>query len=950
MKTDVMAFLLPVANRPGRSGRVQRARRAGDRSSPDSGDQQSIGAGYPDRVPGGDGEMPAGEGRAAGAAGAAGAARQRLIDRHDLVATLDRAVGKQVTIISAPAGSGKTSLLHTWAERPGQDRRIAFMSVRPGQHDAQLFWLALLGAVRAATGGAESPPAAPGFDGRAMVDKVRSELAASGAPFVLIIDDLHELSSAEAADQLTALLTSLPPGVHAVVATRRDLPLRLHQLRLAGELAEIRAAQLRFTEDETREFLAAAGIALPDPVVAVLHHRTEGWAAGLRLAVLSLAGHPDPERFVAEFSGSDRTVAEYLLAEMLDRQPPEVQRLLLRTSLLDRVNGELADLLTGATGSERILLDLEDANAFVVSLDPARTWFRYHHMFSGLLRLELRRTLPGDIPELHRLAAWWFAEHAETAEAIRHLQAAGDWTEAARLLTDHALSLTLDGQAGTVAALLRSFPARNWEESTGLALVYAIADLDQSRLDQADAHLDVARAYAATTPPGRQYRLRLAIASLDLLSARLRGSFDGVFEQVAALPSPDAGRSNADVALGSDLRAVALLNLGVTEAWSLRLADSERHLLEGAALARDIGRPYLEVACLAHLGFAATGHSFALARRHCEHAIAQAARHGWDAEPVIAPAQATLAGLLIWTGEFDQGEQWLDRARRATQAGGEPGIRLLVHLISAILPAARGRHREALAEFAAAGQVQAHMAGEHALTSRVIAWTIATQAHLGQVEQARAALASLDDRLAAAGEIRNAAAVVRLAEQDPAGARRELRAVVDGSARVDPYLTLVEAHLLDALACRDLGDERAARAAVERALNLAEPDRLILPFAMTGAWELLTALPPQGTSHAALVTDILDAVRGGGPGGAPGRAPRRAAAAEPAEELSPSELRVLRYLPTNLTRPEIAGELSVSLNTVNTHIRRIYAKLGATDRSSAVQRGRELRLLSSGRP
>jgi LuxR family maltose regulon positive regulatory protein len=880
-------------------------------------------------------DMPAAAGRAAGTA------RQGLIGRHDLVATLDRAVGKQVTIVSAPAGSGKTSLLHAWADQRGRGRRIAFLSVKPGEHDTQLFWLALLGAVRAATGGAESPPAMPGFSAQAMADKILAELAASGGPVILIIDDLHELSSAEAAEQLTALLTSLPPDVHAVVATRRDLPLRLHQLRLAGELAEIRAAQLRFSENETRELLAAAGIALPDSLVTMLHQRTEGWAAGLRLAVLSLAGHPHPERFVAEFSGSDRTVAEYLMAEMLDRQPPEVQRLLLRTSLLDRVNGELADLLTGATGSERILLDLEDANAFVVSLDPGRAWFRYHHMISGLLRLELRRTLPGDIPELHRLAAQWLAEHAQPAEAIRHWQAAGDWTEAARLLTDHALSLTLDGQAGTVAALLRSFPAQTGEDFPELALVFAISDLDQLRLGQADAHLDVARAHAVTTPPGRQYRLRMAIASLDLLSARLRGHFDGVFEQVSALPSVTDDQSNADVALGSDLRALALLNLGVTEAWSLRLADSERYLLEGAALAREIGRPYLEVACLAHLGFAATTHSFPLARRRCEDAIAQAARHGWEAEPVIAPAQVTLAGILIWTGEFDHGEQWLDRARRAIQAGGEPGIRLLAHLISATLRAARGRHHEALAEFAAAGQIQALMAGEHALTSRVAEWTIATEARLGKVQRARAALAALDDRLAATGEIRNAVAVVALAEQDPAGARRELRAVLDGSAAVNPHLTLVEAQLLDALACRDLGDERTARAGVERALHLAEPNRLILPFAMTGAWELLTALPPQGTSHAALVADILDAVHGGGPGSA--------AAPRPAEELSPSELRVLRYLPTNLTRPEIAGELSVSLNTVNTHIRRIYAKLGATDRSSAVQRGRELRLLSSGR-
>ena len=503
------------------------------------------------------------------------------------------------------------------------------------------------------------------------------------------------------------------------MATRRDLPLRLHKLRLAGELAEIRAAQLRFTEHETSRVLAAAGISLPEHMAAMLHQRTEGWAAGLRLAVLSLAGHPDPERFVAEFSGSDRTVAEYLMAEMLDRQPPEVQRLLLRTSVLDRVNGELADLLTGASGSERILLDLEDANAFVVSLDPGRTWFRYHRMFRGLLRLELRRTMPADIAGLHQLAARWLAARGQAADAIGHLQAAGDWDEAARMLTDHALSLTLDGQAGTVAALLRSFPARAGADSPDLSLVRAIADQYQLRLDEADAHLREVRAYAATAPPARRDRLQLAIVSVDLLTARLRGHFDSIFEQAGALLRPGDGRTSADGALRSDLKAVALLNLGVTEAWSLQLADSEQHLAEGAALAGRIGRPYLEVACLAHLGFASTSRSFATARQRCEEAIAVAARHGWEAEAVIAPALAALANTLIWTGQFDLAEHWLDRARRATQADGEPGIRLLVCLTSAILQAARGHGHRALEEFAAARQMQALMVGEHGLTTRV---------------------------------------------------------------------------------------------------------------------------------------------------------------------------------------------------------------------------------------
>jgi LuxR family transcriptional regulator, maltose regulon positive regulatory protein len=675
----------------------------------------------------------------------------------------------------------------------------------------------------------------------------------------------------------------------------------------------------------------------------VLHQRTEGWAAGLRLAVLSLAGHPDPEGFVAQFSGSDRTVAEYLMAEMLERQPPDVQGLLLRTSVLDRVNGEIADLLTGATGSERILLDLEDANAFVVSLDPGRTWFRYHRMFGGLLRLELRRTMPAEIAGLHERAARWLAARGETADAIGHLQAAGDWDEAARMLTEHALSLTLDGQAGTVAALLHSFPARTGEDSPDLTLVRAIADQYQLRLDKTDAHLREVRAYAATTPPARRHRLHMAIASVDLLSARLRGNFDSIFEQAGALLCPGDGQTSADAAQSSDLKAIALLNLGVTEAWSLQLADSERHLVEGAALAHRIGRPYLEVACLAHLGFASTSHSFAVARQRCEEAITVATRHGWDADAVTAPALAALANALIWTGQFDLAGHWLERARRATQADGEPGIRLLVCLASAMLLAARGDGHRALDEFAAARQMQALMVGEHGLTTRVIAWTIATQARLGRAGQAQAALAAVSGRQASTGEIRNAAAVILLAEQDPAAARRELSVVRCGDVPVLSYLTQIEAHLLDALACRDLGDERGCQEAAEQALNLAEPDRLILPFAMTGAWQLLETMPRHGTSHAALVTDILDAV------GGPDRGGLNPRAILPVEKLSRSELRVLRYLPTNLTRRQIAAELSVSLNTVDTHVRRIYAKLGAADRTAAVERARELRLLSVGR-
>jgi LuxR family transcriptional regulator, maltose regulon positive regulatory protein len=871
-------------------------------------------------------------------------AAPRLVDRGDLVAALDRAAAGKVTVISAPAGSGKTSLLRAWAGGPGRPRRLAVLQVRRDEQDAQQFWLALLDAIRhasATAGRAEPSAATPDFNAAAMAGRVLAELAEARGDVTLVIDDLHELNSPDALAELARLLTSLPPRVHAIVTTRHDVRLGLHQLRLAGELAEIRAADLRFSEDETRELLEASGVMLSAAGVALLYQRTEGWAAGLRLAAISLAGHPDPERFVAEFSGSERTVAEYLLAEMLDRQRPDVQDLLLRTSLLDRVNGELADLLTGRPGSERILLELEDANAFVESLDPERTWFRYHHLLADFLRLELRRQLPEQVPVLHRRAAGWFAQHGQVAEAVRHTQAAGDWADAARLLADQSFSLMLDGQAQTMQALVRAFPPG--EDHPELALVRATVDLAHGRLDDAAAHLAVAEGYAGTAPLDRRGRLGVAVASLQLSLARRRGDLAGVIEQVRFLASPVTGQSDGDIALGSDLRAVALMNLGTAEAWALGLPDAERHLREGAVLAREIGRPYLEVGCLAQLGFASLGlHSVAAIQARCREAIALAERYGWGTEPVIAPALIMLAGMMVWTGEFDEGERWLRRAERALQTDTGPDLRLHVHMASGLLHAGRGRHHEAFAEFDAAEQLRSQMEGSHARASRMTGWLLAAQARAGMTGQARAALAALDDQRAGSGEIRNARAVICLADGDPAGALAAVAGVLDGTA---PVLgsTVQEAYLLAGLAHRELGDQRAASQAAEQALALAEADRLVLPFAMTGSAPLLQGLPRHQTAHAALLADILDVLHGASP------AASQQSSAPPGEELSPGELRVLRYLPTNLSRPEIAGQLSVSPNTVNAHIRSIYAKLGVSDRSAAVRRARELRLLAAGR-
>jgi LuxR family transcriptional regulator, maltose regulon positive regulatory protein len=332
-------------------------------------------------------------------------ARAAVVSRPALWDRLAEAA--RVTVVSAPPGSGKTVLLRSWISGAALADRVAWVPVGRNGHDPQRFWLSVLEALRSTSSGSAlvgELSAAPDLDGWAILERLLEDLAPLRERLWLVIDDLHELSSAEARRQLELLMMRAVPELRFVLVTRHDVHLGLHRLRLEGELTEIRADDLRFSATEARELLTAAGVRLPGPALSLLVDRTEGWVAGLRLAALSLAGHPDPDRFAAEFSGTERTVAEYLLAEVLQRQTEHVRLLLLRTSVLERVSGELADLLTGGSGGEGVLQDLEEANAFTVALDTGRSWFRYHKLFAGLLQLELRRTEPDEVTALHGAA------------------------------------------------------------------------------------------------------------------------------------------------------------------------------------------------------------------------------------------------------------------------------------------------------------------------------------------------------------------------------------------------------------------------------------------------------------------------------------------------------------------------------------------------------------------
>ena len=731
-----------------------------------------------------------------GDAGAPAAVSGGVVRRPGLFQRLDGAA--RVVEVSAPAGSGKTVLLRSWVGESGLADRAGWVPVRRGEGDPRWFWISVADALRGTVPGSalvRPVTAAPDLDGWAIVEWLLKDLAALEDRIWLVIDDMHELRSADAHRQLELLVMRAPRELRFVLATRHDLGLGLHRLRLEGELTEIRAADLRFSLEEARALLDAAGAGLSEAGLAALQERTEGWAAGLRLAALSLAGHPDPEGFVAGFSGSERTVAEYLLAEVLRRQPRQVRRLLLRTSILERVNGELADLLTVRSGGERILRDLEQANAFVVAVE--------------LMAL------------------------AETADAV---------------------------------------------------------------------------------------------------------------------PQD----------LAEDVRAWALVNLGTAELSLQRFDDAERHLEQGIAMARRTRRPFTEVSGLANSARIPAYGSMSLAVERANQAIELARQHGWAEHPVLSPAYTVLAMVMILRGELEEGERWLRRAERMLRAEAEPATALLFHHLRGALELARGHYADALAAFGAAGRQAEFLVSPHPLTTQMRSLMVHTLLRAGETEAAEQALAEMDEQQRETGEMSTAVAALRLAQHDPRAALAVLAPILDGSAAaITP--ARVGAYLLEALAREAAGDPAAADNAVERALDLAERDGLILSFLIDRAPDLLERHSRRRTAHAALAAKILALLD---PGSSAGTGPPRQApiemasprsgktwgdglSAEPLlEPVSEMEMRVLRFLPTNLRATEIAGELYLSVHTVKTHIRHLYAKLGVHTRGEAVQRARALGLLA----
>ena len=460
-------------------------------------------------------------------------------------------------------------------------------------------------------------------------------------------------------------------------------------------------------------------------------------------------------------------------------------------------------------------------------------------------------------------------------------------------------------------------------------------------LEEAERYLALSTRALESVPADRRGRAQVVLAVVRMRLARQRGDLPAVTEEAQRLLAPAMTAESGQPGVGEDLRALALINLGTAELWTSRFDEANRHLEDGIALARRIGRPYLEVTGLAYEAQLMSWRSFPLGAQRSLQAIELARQHGWADEPVAGVAYLALGVAMVTQGRIEEAERALDRAERTVRTEVEPAAGMRLHAGRGMLEFVSGRHDAALSAFRAAERLAKSLVTPHTLAPRLRSHLLQTLVRTGETRRVEQALADMDGPERERGEIRIAEASLRLAQDDPKAATAVLAPVIDGSAPLqNAHLWEVQAFLLQAIACDALGDAGAARRALERALDLAEPEGLLFPFLFDPAPELLDRHRRHGTAHAGLIAEILNVLAGSKPGSQPAGPPRLR------EPLSHAEARVLRYLPTKLSAPEIADELYLSVNTVKTHMRHLYDKLGAHRRHEAVEQARALGLLA----
>jgi LuxR family maltose regulon positive regulatory protein len=630
-------------------------------------------------------------------------------------------------------------------------------------------------------------------------------------------------------------------------------------------------------------------------------------------------------------------VADFLLEEVLGRLPQEDQAFLLHTSVVERLSGELADALTGRADGTQTLARLERANAFVVALDEDRSWYRYHQLLAELLRSRLQANAPRLMPELHRRAAGWYQDHGLSVEATRHALAGGHWPRAAELLARIWQNFILDGEMAMLGQLVDQFPAEVVEADAELVTVRAARRLGAGDWDGADSDLQLAAQGGAGLPRRRRARFGMTSATVRLCRARLRGDLEAAVLAAQQL-LPANGGAVEELVAADDMRALALLNLGIAECWTGAVAAGTGHLRDGLAAARRAGRDGLVVGFLAHLAAATAGRRLREGVRLAREALQLAERRGWSRHPLAACAYLVLGGAHFEWGDLAAAERYLDLAMACRP---EPAISLTIGLTQAVMAHAKGDAAAGLAILWGAQQELRRLNGPYVMTASLREWEARLLAATGRIEQARALLSSLDEAPPSSAATLAVRAELQLAEGDAAGAVATLAPCLDGSAPSLVAYQRLEVLLLDAVARQRLGDLNEAATLVERALQVAEPEGYRQVFWNLGeeVQALLLRQQDRGSAHPQLLTELLDRPD---VSAAPSALPPPVALVAP---LTDRERVVLGFLDSDLSTRQIADALYVSVNTVRSQVRSIYRKLDASHRGDAVRRARHLKLL-----
>jgi LuxR family maltose regulon positive regulatory protein len=925
--------------------------------------------------------------------------RRGLVPRPRLSERLDRGIASKLTLVSAPAGFGKTTLLTEWlaqgaagpageqqargaagpggeqlaqgaagpggeelAEGAAGERLVAWLSLDRADNDPASFWTYVIAALRTAVAGiGESAlsllQASAPAPTETMLTVLLNELGAIAADIVLVLDDYHVIDAREVQDGMAFLLDHLPAGLHVVIASRADPVLPLARLRARGELVETRAAELRFTPDEAAAYLnEIMGLRLTPQDVAALEGRTEGWIAALQLAALSMQGRADVAGFIAGFAGDDRYIVDYLAEEVLQRRPDRVQAFLLQTSILDRLSGPLCDAVTGQGGGKAMLEALDRENLFLVPLDDRRQWYRYHHLFADVLQARLLDEQPGQVPDRHRRASAWYQENGEPSAAIGHALAAGDFQRAADLVELETPAMSKTRQEATVHGWLKLIPDEVISVRPVLSVAFAwvllsIGEFEgvEDRLRDAERWLGVTADCGAGSafPPTRmvvanEQEYRSLPGTIELYRSALalaRGEPLGTISHARRALDLSSEEDHRWRAAASGLMGLAFWMTGDLEAGHTAYAECAAGLRRAGHIADIFG------CAVALADIRITQGRLGAAMRTYEQALLGASEPGGPVLRGTADMYVGMSEIHRERDDLQAATQHLLRSQELGEHSGLPQNRYRWRVAMARIRQAEGNLGGALdlldeAERLYVGDFFPNVRPVPALRARV--WV--AQGRLGEaLGWAREQGLSAADDLSYLREFEHitlARVLLARQAQERAGssgqeATRLLDRLLPAAEEGGRTGRVIEILILQALACQARRDVPAALACLDRAVTLAEPEGYIRVFADEGLplASLLRRAERQRTAPN-YVRRLLAAVRE--------TRPDRPAGQALIDPLSERELDVLRLLGTDLDGPAIARELMVSLNTVRTHTKNIYAKLAVTSRRAAVRRAAEL--------